>query len=137
MEMESRFERRKFLRLFCHKDAMAEIKPFSIVVGQVVDISCGGISFRYIDTGNIISDTFELNLWDGSNIYMKNLLVEKKSDIGILCSDRLKTTALRRCGVKFCEMNARQQSAINNFSKSAIINSAESMLDFGCRASYN
>ncbi|MCK5313150.1 MAG: PilZ domain-containing protein [Desulfobacteraceae bacterium] len=48
--METKQERRKFTRYPIKNGAYATISPESTKLGQIVDISVGGLAFKYIDT---------------------------------------------------------------------------------------
>ncbi|THB80811.1 MAG: PilZ domain-containing protein [Desulfobacteraceae bacterium] len=45
-------ERRKSKRYKANEGAYAAISPYSYMLGQIIDISMGGLAFKYIDTGS-------------------------------------------------------------------------------------
>ena len=108
-------ENRKYPRIRCSKNTLAEVRPYSAIVGQVMDVSLGGLGFRYMDTGNRITDRLELNLWVDGTLYMKNIPVKTISDTAIEGMATRTAFPLKRCCVQFCGLTPEQSGCLKRF----------------------
>jgi len=116
---------RKHSRFQCNKNILAEVRPYSSIVGKITDICLGGIGFHYIDRGNRISDRFELNLWIDNELYIENIPVKNVSDVEITHMAGSTIKPLKRCGVKFYELTPEQSSKLNSFIRQGTENDKE------------
>jgi len=114
--MKTQDERRHHKRFKTHKDAFAVHKNHSDKrkLGKIIDISAGGLSFRY-DSGKVgTRATFDLDilLVDGS-FSLKGLPSKIISDF--LLEDESTGKKMRRRGVKFERLVDIQKSQIEHF----------------------
>ncbi len=107
-------ERRKFRRFKTRTDILAETGPYSAVVGQIIDVSIGGLSFRYIDSGVSLKKHFKLNLWVNNEIYLDGICVKAVSDFKTACGNKNSSITIRRAGLMFWEPLFEQLSMVKN-----------------------
>ena len=89
--------------------AYAVLRPSSKKVGQIVDISRGGLSFRYPDTGEEHIESFELDIFlVGDDFYLDKIPFRTVSerDMDIELPDQSLT--MKQCGVKFDALTIEQ-----------------------------
>lgn len=107
-------ERRKHNRYRAREGAYAAISPKSYKLGQIVDISMGGLSFHYIDTG-----AFENN-GNGSDIstetmflssmgyYVGDLSFETIADYEMTENPSFSNMTVRKRHIKFTNLELKQ-----------------------------
>lgn len=101
-------ERRSHKRFNIKKCTIA----VSAKLGQVVDISMGGLSFSYIETGNWVKESSPLaTLFGPDDLCIDEFPMRIISD----CSLGNGVSMLRRCGVEFGELNQKQISQLEHF----------------------
>lgn len=106
-------ERRKFTR-FTPKDGTVAVNNHAL--GPVVDLSMGGLSFRYMEDKSDTPMTEFFGVFLGSD----NILIDKiKSQI---VSDRVSKqgtsflqTQSRQCSIRFLSLTSDQQKELENF----------------------
>jgi hypothetical protein len=109
-------ERRKTKRYKVKNGAFAALKPYSDKVGQIVDLSKGGLAFLYFDTGEGSNESSELDIYDvGNHFYMSKLAVKTVSDVTIPNKIPINPIIMRRCGVQFGELTTEQTSSLDSF----------------------
>lgn len=63
------FERRKHKRFHVQDGAFAVLRPhYAELLGQIIDISRGGVSFRYIASEELSNGSFKLDILLGNTI---------------------------------------------------------------------
>ena len=101
-------ERRKHQRFQARKCTVA----INAKLGQVIDISMGGLSFSYIDTGNWVKDSAALAILFGPDeLSLDDFPMRIISD----CSLGKGMSMLRRCGVEFGELTREQVAQLEHF----------------------
>ena len=81
-------------------------------VGQIIDISMGGLSFSYIDRGDWSNEGVELGMLFGEGeLCLDDLPLKIISD----CAIGSGLSIIRRCGVEFGKLDARQISQLEYF----------------------
>lgn len=109
---ENDSERRKHLRYKVKECAFSSRKN----LGEIIDISMGGLSFRYVDTG--LSQSSPPDIINGSSVLFGN------DDLCIhdlpykIISDHAIGAGLspvRRCGVQFEKLTAKQIAQLEQF----------------------
>ena len=102
-------DKRENSRFWIQEYAYAVLRPSSKKVGQIVDISRGGLSFRYPDTGEEQIESFELDIFlVGDDFYLDKIPFKTVSerDMEIELPDQSLT--MKQCGVKFDELTLEQ-----------------------------
>ena len=105
-------ERRKHKRFKVQAGAFAVLRPqwpYSTKLGQVIDMSMGGLAFRYIDTEGETSGPCELDIFTAdSNFYLHEIPFKNISDFEMDNVPSLASIRMRRCGLQFGELTQSQ-----------------------------
>ncbi len=118
MDSRGRIERRKHRRFQVQSIAFAVLRDQGRQLGQIVDISMGGLAFNYIAVGGNADRAFELDiLLAYKGLYMKKVQFMTISDFQIANKSPFSPITLRRHGVKFGELMPKQRSMFKNFLK--------------------
>jgi len=106
--------KREHMRFSIQDYAYAVLRPHSTRVGQIVDISRGGLSFRYPDTGIQLEESYTLDIFMvGEDFYLDKVpfktIIER--DVDLEFPDHSLT--MKQCGVKFDELTEDQISRLD------------------------
>jgi len=112
-------ERRKHKRFKVQNGAFAVLGappwPHSTKVGQIIDMSMGGLAFSYIAEQEPSNGSFELGIFLADNsFHLRKIAFETISDLetnGVPCS----SITMRRSGVQFGELTPNQISQLKYF----------------------
>jgi hypothetical protein len=92
-------ERRKHKRYRCKEGAYAVLSGPVSKMGQILDISRGGLSFRYIDIGDRPRETCILDILKEDNVFrLENVGFKVISDLDASKDFPFSTIPMRRCG---------------------------------------
>jgi hypothetical protein len=92
-------------------------------LGQIVDVSKGGLAFLYIDIGGKPKRSFSLEIrLENNGPKLENLPFKALWDLEIL--DELKSTKMRKCGGQFGRLTSSQESQLLNFIQSHTVGEA-------------
>lgn len=110
-------ERRQHKRIQIKSQADAVLFGPTFTKGvQIIDISKGGLAFRYVHGQKPSNGLFELDiLWDHIDFNLIKLKVKTISDYQIPNEFLLDVIPLRRCGAQFAELTKDQISQLENF----------------------
>ena len=110
-------ERRQHKRIQIKSQADAVLLGPTFTKGvQIIDISKGGLAFRYVHGQKPSNGLFELDiLWDHIDLNLIKLKVKTISDYQIPNEFLLDVIPLRRCGAQFAELTKDQISQLKNF----------------------
>ena len=107
-------ERRKFNRFKIQEGAFVEVKINGSKIGELIDISEGGLSFSYIDIGTRPEKSFDVDLYfQEKDFRLENLPAKTISDISIKSPFAL--TKTRRHGVQFADLNENQTAGLKDY----------------------
>lgn len=82
---------------------------------RIANISNGGLAFRYMDSGENIQGSHELNIiFPESDIYIKGIVFIIISDFYVDISP-FSTILMRQCGGKFGDLTQNQKSQLDYF----------------------
>ena len=111
--MHSLKERRRFKR-FQPKDGTMAVNSHAL--GPVIDISMGGLSFRYVaeDTSKPISDTLGIFL-SSENILLDKLSTKLVADEFVSQSTSFLKTSTRKRSIQFLNLTDTQRKNLENF----------------------
>jgi hypothetical protein len=116
MDSRGRIERRKHRRLQVQDIAFAVLRDQGRQLGQIMDISMGGLAFNYIAGGGNADSAFELDiLLAYKGLYMKKIQFKTISDFQIANKSPFSPMTMRRHGVKFRKLTPKQTSMLKNF----------------------
>lgn len=108
-------ERREYPRYQLTNDALAILKPHPIKLGQIINISEGGLAFHYISDNKITPGYIELDIFvstDGKQCdafpfkTIKDFRVSNYLDM---------TTPIRQLCIKFTKLTSLQKSHLRQF----------------------
>jgi c-di-GMP-binding flagellar brake protein YcgR len=90
--------------------------PRSSIMGSIVDISLGGLAFRYIPSPNASnrSSHIDILLTDGS-FCLNKVPVQTIADFEIDSETSILGLETRRCGVQFGDLTDNQKSEVRYF----------------------
>jgi hypothetical protein len=107
---------RKYERYSAREGAIVALKPQSNILGQMIDIGMGGLSFRYIESQEPPGDSKELVILVASqNFFLDKVPFITVSDIEIENNISFSSIQMRRCSVEFVGLNLEQAASIQNF----------------------
>lgn len=106
-------ERRKNKRYKAVEGAYAAVSPNSHKLGQIIDISMGGLSFKYIDTSNDDSkeDTRlpdETIFLSSMGYYVGDLPFKTVADYEVTNAPSFSSMKVRKRHVKFTDLSFKQ-----------------------------
>ena len=106
-------ERRTHKRFPAKERALINIKSdaYGLLLYHLIEISNGGLSFRYLGEDILINGSSELSIVIEDNFYMTEIPVETVSDT-LLVNGYI---PLRRRGVRFGKLSPMQKSQLNDF----------------------
>lgn len=110
-------ERRTHKRYPVRDGAFAALKGEINKLGQIMDISKGGLSFRYIDIGDRPKDTFEIDIYVESNqgFSLEGIPGRSMSDSEIVNRIPFSTLVMRRHGVRFEQLSQNHLTQLEYF----------------------
>ena len=109
-------EERKHNRFKVQNGGFAALRPQFTVLGQIIDISRGGLTFRYVASEARTNGSAELNILmtDGSFCFEK-VAFKTIWDSAIPDEFSFGPITLRHCGVKFGELTHSQKVDLEYF----------------------
>jgi hypothetical protein len=111
-------ERRKHRRFQAKDSAFVVSVPFgsSEKIGRVINVSRGGLLFRYVGGENKLNELCRLDIFvKGGSFYLENLLAKTISDVEIDHGTVWIFAPMRRCAVEFGELSDNQISLLESF----------------------
>ena len=96
--------------------AFAVIKSKPIKMGQIINISTEGLAFHYLDRQGGSNGLYKMDiLFAKDAFFLDRLLFKPVFDIEIKTDIPLNSFAVRKCGVKFGELNQRQRAQLEYY----------------------
>jgi len=108
-------DRRQHKRFKVPSDTFAIVKNPSFKLGQIVDMSMGGISFYYISGKEFTKKIAVDILLADDDFYIDNRPVSIVSDIQVHLNESLEQSSFKRCGLQFDELTSQQRSKLSCF----------------------
>jgi len=109
-------EQRKHKRYKVAKRAFAVLGPDAVKLCHLIDISKGGLSFRYfVDTNEMEETVNELDILGGEDFYLERVPIRVVSDMLLEADSPFSSIAMRRRGVQFGTLTARQKEQVEYF----------------------
>ena len=109
-------ERRKHKRYQAQEGAFAVVRPEFTKLGQIIDISHGGLAFRYCVTGPKANEALELDIFlTGDGFYLEKIPFETVTDRRMSKKFSHAYLPTRRCGVRFGELTRIQIAQLEYF----------------------
>jgi len=109
-------DQRKHMRFRVREGAFAVLKPHFTIVGEIIDVSKGGLGFRYITGDEHSSESSELNiLFADGNFCLRHVLFKTISDFVMSNEFSSGSITTKRRGIQFGELTLGQTSALEYF----------------------
>jgi hypothetical protein len=109
-------ERREYKRFEVQEGAFASLRGPVSKLGQITDISRGGLAFRYIDTGIRPDKSFHLDISLIDNFFhLKEVSCKNICDSEISNEFHFSSITMRRLGVQFEDLTNHQASQLEHF----------------------
>jgi hypothetical protein len=107
-------EQRRHKRFQVPKGAFVGLGPHDTKVGQIVDLSMGGLAFRYV--GDAEPSNGELDIFlSERDFYVGRIPFKTVSDFEVTGRAGVSSIAMRRSGVQFRKLNRNQTSQLEHF----------------------
>lgn len=116
MDSKEVVDKRKHKRFRSQDLAFAAFGSHSKEIGQILDISRGGLAFRYIADGDRLNESRELEIYLANNgFHLKEVPFNKISDFELTSEFPLSSIIMRRRGVQFGELTQDHVSQLGYF----------------------
>ncbi len=116
INIEKKVERREHKRFVVHEGVYALLKNNSSKLGQIKNISRGGLAFNYIVNGEEMHESFKVDIFiSGRGFFLKDIPSKKISDFHINNKLPFSTFAIRKVGIQFNDLDPSQISQLDNF----------------------
>ena len=109
-------DQRRFRRFNAKEGAFAVLRNGDSKIGQLVDISRGGLGLRYISEEDGTDGFYELDIFlTNEGFYIKRVPFKTVSDFEITIQQPNQMVLMRRRGVKFGELSLKHISHLEFF----------------------
>ena len=128
-------DQRTHPRFSVKEGAIAAIKPYSDVLGQIIDISIGGLSFQYLDSHfNSKQGKNMLILFTKADFLLEDIPFSTVADFKMAESNRFSSLPMRRRCVRFKSLSLDQTQSLMHFILSHTINASTATQHFNSQA---
>ena len=108
-------ERRKHKRFKTAENAFASVRNGHGPVGNILDISLGGLCFKYIAEAAAPAGVLELDIFlSDHSFWLKRIPCRNIADVKLACDFSLSTVGMRRRSVQFFNLTRTQRSMIDH-----------------------
>ncbi len=115
-ERKQLVERRKHKRFKVPRDAFVAIRPHYAEVGQITDVSMGGLGFHCLATEEPSSEESELDIFlSGRAFWLYRVPFRTIWSVEIAGRTPLTSVPMRQSGVQFGELTPNQRSELESF----------------------
>ena len=109
-------EQRKHKRYKVMKRAFAVLGPEAVKLCHLIDISKGGLAFRYfVDSNGLAEEMDNLDILGGEDFYLEKVPVQVVTDMALKDESPFSSIAMRRRGVKFGQLTPKQMEQVDYF----------------------
>lgn len=113
---EKFIERRFHERFRVQQGVYALLKNGSSKLGQIKDISKGGLAFKYINHGEQLHDPAEVDIFlSGYGFFLKGIPCKRISDIHVENYVPFSTFEMRKLSIQFGTLNDNQMANLDTF----------------------
>ena len=120
-------EKRKNKRYKAVEGAYAAISPHSNKLGQIIDISIGGLAFKYIDTkgddANMQSPSKESIFLSSTGFYVGDLPFKTVSDNEVTDTPSFSAVKVRERHVQFTDLSFKQLFDLDYYLRNNVFDS--------------
>lgn len=123
-------DRRKDKRFQTEKNVYAVLRARGSKLGRVVDISRGGLAFRYVSLGRHLKGPLELDLLSQRYDYrIDKIPVKVITDLDVAGKKAFRSTGLKRVGVKFGKLTPEQKIKVGYFIRDHAVDEDSQLLN--------
>lgn len=115
--MQKKSERRAFPRYSTMERALLAMGQDREGVYHLLDISRGGISFRYIGNKCRTAGVDKVDLYHHENLWLGEVPVQSVEDVPLSNG----TISYRRCGLRFTELTDQQIERLESFMGKVVV----------------
>ena len=116
IEMKKPLERRKYKRFKVKEGTFAVLRAPVTKVGQIIDISRGGLAFSHMANGEASNGLFQLDIVIIDKGFRLNKVpIKTVSDVEIVKKIPFSSTTMRRLSVQFGELKSSHISQLTYF----------------------
>ena len=116
VEKKTTVERRKHKRFKAQKDSYVALMNDSIKVGEILNISKGGIAFNYMSKGEELTGWHKMKIFLSSKrFYLKEVQFKAVSDFYVDSKTPYSKVLMKRCSGQFGELTTYQRSQLDYF----------------------
>ena len=91
-------------------------EPHLTLLGKILDISRGGLSFRYLDCKKEVFAPSKVGIvLHSRNFYLHNIPVKTVSNIEVMDKKTSSSEVIMRCSMHFAGLNTEQKIELENF----------------------
>ncbi len=113
-------EQRKHKRYKVTKRAFAVLGPEAVKLCHLIDISRGGLAFRYfVDSTGMAEEMETVDILGGEDFYLEKVPVRIVSDNILVNDSPFSSVAMRRRGVQFGPLTPKQREQVDYFIKNS------------------
>ncbi len=113
---EKTAEKRKHNRLEAQEDAYIALVNGSMKVGQILNISKGGLAFSYISKEAQLTGWHKMKIFLSSRrFYLKEIPFKVISDFCLDSKTPYSTVLMKQCSGQFGELTNQQRSRLDHF----------------------
>lgn len=127
-------ERRKNKRYKAVEGAYAAISPNSHKLGQIIDVSMGGLSFKYIDTSSNEAESDskqnETIFLSSMGYYVGDLPFETVQDYEVTNAPSFSSMKVRKRHVKFTDLSFKQLFDLDYYLRNNVSGPMENPKEF-------
>ncbi len=118
-------ESRKYKRFKAKKGAFAILWPHSKKIGEIIDISRGGLAFCYFAGESLPNQSTAVDIfWHDHSFYLDNIPCKTVYEIEIADEPPSTHATMRQIGVQFEDVIPSKSSQLNHFIKNYTIGEA-------------
>ena len=122
---EKTVEKRKYNRFKTREDIYVAVVNDSTKVGQIMNISPGGLAISYIGESAQIVDWHKMDIFLGRNrFYLKEIPFKIISDFSIKNKNPFSTVFMRQCSGQFGRLTQEQKSQLDHLIANHTIDNA-------------
>ncbi|MFH2218855.1 MAG: PilZ domain-containing protein [Pseudomonadota bacterium] len=115
-DVNDNLERRKHERLKAKEGTFAVVTSGNRKLGQVKDISMGGLTFQYVDNGEPVDVLSEVELFSAVyDFHLKKLKVKSVEDLSIDNTVSFSSLPMRQLRIQFGTMTSDQSRLLDFF----------------------
>ena len=108
-------DKRKHKRFKTAENAFASVRNGHGPVGNILDISLGGLCFKYISDTAAPAGALELDIFlSGHSFWLRRIPNRNIADVKLACDFSFSTVGMRRRSIQFLNLTQTQRSMIEH-----------------------